>query len=116
MKILVAGVIKDLTVIDGNGTEWTQDFVADCDDIFYDNEKEMYVTDPETFEWWSDIVAKENRISEMEEQLSEEDRERYVKDNGNWCDLETTVNQQLCWLEEHLNGIDFEETEDYSEN
>ena len=52
----------------------------------------------EDFNWWEKQIKKLNKIAVLEEQLSSEDREEYLKETFDSCDLETEIEEKLVWL------------------
>lgn len=106
MEILVDGKIKEITVVDLDyNVEWTKDFIdiTNRDEFKWNGEMNMYETDPDTFEWWSDMAKKQNKINAMEQLLSSEEIVEYRK--GLLAgDFEATINQQLDWLENALRA------------
>ncbi len=105
MDILVDGKIKELTVIDKNDVVWMADFIdiSNRNEFKWNDEKDMYETDSDTFEWWSDMAHKQNKITSMELLLSDEDAEKY-RNEPFVGDLEDIINQQLGWLEDNIEA------------
>ncbi|MGG3471401.1 hypothetical protein ABES02_28510 [Neobacillus pocheonensis] len=76
MKVIVNGVEKSLNISDSNGIDFTVDFIGNwgalSDGQFTRNEEAAaYITDEDTFEWWSKAIDREisnmDRIAELKE-------------------------------------------------
>lgn len=104
MKILVNGEVKELTAWNTSAreTEWTEDLLGNYENpsYKYDEEKEMHTMSQSDYEWWEDIITKMNSTLDMEDELSDEEREEYKNEIFPDADLETEVNAKFDWLEE----------------
>ena len=104
MEIMVNGAKKELAAYENgkNGSEWTEDLLGNYDALKYDYDKECYEMSEMDFAWWEDKVKKLNKIAVLEEQLSSEDREEYLKESFDGCDLENEIEEKLVWPSEKL--------------
>lgn len=102
MEIMVNGVKKELAAYENgkNGIEWTEDLLGNYDALNYDSENECYEMSEVDFAWWEEKVEKLNKIAELEEQLSSEEREEYLSESFDECDLEKEIEEKLVWLSE----------------
>ena len=100
MEIIVNGTKKELAVYENgkNGSEWTEDLLGSYNALNYDNENECYKMSENDFAWWEEKIKKLNKIAELEKQLSNEDRDEYLKENFDSCDLEKEIEEKLVWL------------------
>lgn len=75
MKVLVNGELKELVLYEiENGyvlTNWVIDFIGDhiIDDFTYDEERDVYITDQETFEWWEKVIKDRQKLDERIDDL-----------------------------------------------
>lgn len=65
-KIIETSEEKELVMRDVNGTDWTVDLIGNSGDtnIRYDSDSGLYMTDKDTFEWWSNYIADATADSE----------------------------------------------------
>lgn len=98
MKVMVNGVEKNLVANGKNGIEWTQDLLGNYDALNINQETDEYEMTEEDFEWWSEEIDKLNQIKYIEDELSEEQRDEYEKENFDCGDLESETNARLNYL------------------
>jgi len=55
IRIKETGKMKELTIIDENGIEWTQDLITASD--FWDENAEEFEMSADEFEWWAEYIA-----------------------------------------------------------
>lgn len=99
MKIIIneTGKIETLSIIDPDtGVNYISDFIGNTGDLgtqfIYDDNRNVWTCDQETFDWWSDVVTKEqalgNRIHDL---CATHDRglvHEVVRDSSGKVDLE----------------------------
>lgn len=61
MKFIIkeTGKIKELTITDKNGIEWSSDLIGNntfWDDYETDGETELKIVDEEFFDWWKEYI------------------------------------------------------------
>lgn len=111
MQILVNSQIKELVVIDENGVDWSENFVAACDrsefewtEIEIDGWTEgFWECSQEDFEWWEDVCEKQQQINDAMgthefKELDEDDKDEFYRLANN--DLDDMVTLQINWLKE----------------
>ena len=100
MEIMVNCVKKELAAYENgkNGLEWTEDLLGNYNALNYNNENECYEMSEMDFNWWEKQIKKLNKIAVLEERLSSEEREEYLKENFDSCDLEKEIEEKLVWL------------------
>lgn len=106
------GAIEELTICNRQtGCEYTSNLIEDDHCIKYDHEREMYVTDEESYKWW------ENMIEQLEH--AEDVKEKYAEDFGreevyrvlceaydcNHVDLEDQPEFEIAALEEEFGPL-----------
>ena len=58
IKIAETDEIKTLSLIaPDTGVDWVRDFVASSD--YYDDDDECYIMDEDTYDWWDDIIDRQ---------------------------------------------------------
>lgn len=101
MKILVNGLEKELIAEGINGIEYTNDLLGNYDALHYDSETEKYTMSDEEFEWWENTIKALNEVTELEERLSEEQREEY--DAESWPgDLDDEAKSKIAWIKNRI--------------
>lgn len=114
MEILVDGKVQELTAV-GN-TDQTEDLLGNYDALHYDSESGMYTMSQEDFEWWQPMVEKLNKIHELENALTPEDKEKYYQTDELFDpDLERDTDLKIGWLQEHFAEIKYELLEYHQE-
>ena len=109
MTIFVDGKEQELTAVNAvSGDEWTKDLLDSYDALHYDEDHEIYTMSQEDFEWWQPVVEKLNKISELEDALTPEDREIYYQAQLSDPDLEKEADQRMIWLQEHFAELEKE--------
>ena len=104
MRILVNGEMKELEAIGVNGIEWTEELLGQhsVGEFHWNDDVETYETDEDSFAWWKKMVEKLNHMQELENGLTDVEKERYLyemSNNGN-TSLEDDTNKRIAWLEE----------------
>lgn len=68
IRIKKTNELKDLSIVDSNGIEWTGDLLGNNNAISYNNETEEYEMSEDDFEWWNEYITNyENDEKEIEE-------------------------------------------------
>lgn len=77
MKLLVNGKVKELTITDKNGVEWSNDLIGnntDWSDYKTDEETELKIVDEDFFDWWKEYIdnytADEAKAEELARQFN----------------------------------------------
>lgn len=96
MIIKVNNQIKTLTVIDVNGSEYTERLLYICDALHYNSECIPVMTEEE-FTRYEKLVNMYNEITDLETKLSDKDRAEY-EDLPYYPDFDYTVAKKLEWL------------------
>lgn len=111
MEILVNGEVKELAIIDANGTYCEETILNDEGVLNFDWELQQYTMDAEDFEWWSEMADKMNKIEEALTELSPSqcDKLYSIAERGN--DLEDIIEGQLLFLKEIKEAEDLIDTE-----
>lgn len=101
MEFVVNGEVKEITIVDAEGVEYTADIILESTNsggTVYNKETMEYSMDEKSYLYWSDMSKKLNKISEMYTELSPEEREEYLSvGNG---DLDDVVAETLAWFME----------------
>lgn len=101
MEFIINGEVKDITIVDANGIEYTADVILEstnCGGAVYNEDTMDYTMDEKSYLYWSDMSKKMNKISEMYSELSPEEKEEYLSiGNGS---LDDVVAETLAWFEE----------------
>lgn len=108
MEILVDGKEQELTAVGKNGVEWTEDLLGNYGALHYDEDHEIFTMSQEEFERWEPIVEKLNKISELEDALTPEDKEKYYQTDLSDPDLGSEVDLRMNWLQEHVEHVSVE--------
>ena len=101
MEFIVNGELKDITIVDANGVEYTADVILEstnCGGAVYNEDTMDYSMDEKSYLYWSDMSKKMNKISEMYNELSPEEKEEYLSIGDG--SLDDVVAETLAWLEE----------------
>jgi len=72
IRILETGELKDLTIRDKNGIEWTKDLMGDDDNLKYNYDDDVYELPKESFVWWDEYITNKIVDDEEIEELAEE--------------------------------------------
>lgn len=62
MKILVNGKIRELNVLDTNGTNWTADFIESAYRKNYNEEKNAYIMAEDDYKWWKERIKEKSKF------------------------------------------------------
>ena len=108
MEIMVDGKEQELTAVGKNGVELTEDLLGNYGALHYDEDHEIFTMSQEEFEWWEPIVEKLNKISELEDALTPEDKEKYYQTDLSDPDLGSEVDLRMSWLQEHVEHVSVE--------
>jgi hypothetical protein len=71
-RIKESGEVKDLTIIDKNGIEWTGDLLGNNNALEYNKTTDEHVLSEEDFDWWKQYIKDFNADAEEAEELAEE--------------------------------------------
>lgn len=75
MKLLVNGKIRELTITDKNGVEWSQDLLGnntDWSEYKTDEETGLSIVDEEFYDWWDEYIENYTEDEKEMEDLAEE--------------------------------------------
>lgn len=104
MRILVNGEMKELEAIGVSGIEWTNELLGNYNtgEFKWNDEVETYEMDEDSFSWWEEMVEKLNHMQELENDLTDVEKERYWSEvlNVGEISLEDDTKQRIAWLEE----------------
>ena len=79
----ICSELKDLSIYDKNGIEWTKDLITASD--FWNAETEEYEMISDDYEWWKEYINNHNNdekeITELGEKLGIEESEIYERIN-----------------------------------
>ena len=103
MRVLVNGEMKELEAIGVNGIDWTEELLGQhsVGEFHWNDETETYETDENSFEWWKEMVEKLNHMQELENDLTDVEKERYFYEMSDAdMSLEDDTNRRVTWLEE----------------
>ena len=56
IRIIETKELKDLTIKDTNGIDWTNDLLGNADATIYNEETEEHEMSQETFDWWEEYI------------------------------------------------------------
>lgn len=113
IEIKETGSREEFWLVDREtGRDWSRDFVvgADPDNFIYDYEKDIYVCDQASYEWWDRVVKEHQKAGDakIEFLASIEDREEregaeYEIIEAMDCDLEDQPGRIMTTIEEIKN-------------
>lgn len=117
MTIYVNGEARELVAIDmRHMLEWTDDLLGNFSALHYDPETEKYTMDEDEFEWWDDMVDRQNRISYLISRLTYEQAEAYYEEckvgTFSGYDFDDETDLELDFLETLINGDEDYDDED----
>ena len=101
IRILETGEVKDLTIRDKNGIEWTRDLMGDDDNLKYNYDDDIYELPQEQFTWWDEYItnkiADDEEIEELAEKYGDVVYERLESIN---CEMDDEHLHMQAFIEE----------------
>jgi len=74
VKIIETDVLTDLTIIDKNGIEWTNDLLGNNNATTYNEETEEHEMSQEAYNWWDEYITNlkndEREVIALAEELN----------------------------------------------
>lgn len=104
---IIDGQAHKLEMRDGNGIDWSMDFIGSYDHEMQTDEDGNFVTTQAEYDWWKQAIADQETIqaliAECKERHGDEEVDRWLSDAGA---LETDLDMMLDQVKVALSELD----------